>query len=111
MGSNPSVSTSGGSTVSTSYGQPVQMDKKEIEDRIRALPSHLAGMNEGQYYDLRNQLDSLSRTYLGHDSTDGIVSEVFHNSVYGGTAKWMEEFYLTHSPDQLGSYQTQTQPQ
>lgn len=56
-------------------------DAKAMEDFIRALPSHIAGMTAGQYYDLRGAADAASQKIVGHDSTDAIVKELFDQNM------------------------------
>lgn len=43
---------------------------------IRSFPSHIDGMNQGQYYDMRSMVDQVSSKILGHPGTDSIVQEL-----------------------------------
>jgi len=55
-------------------------------DYIRALPSHIDNMNQGQYYDMRTLSDQVSTKILGHPSTDGIVAELARQGITGQSA-------------------------
>ena len=79
-------------------GGPNQ-DLKSMEDYARTLPSHIAGMAVGAYFDLRNEADKVSMTELGHLSTDGIVKELFDAGQ--AAPRDVQNWYNTHSPDQI----------
>lgn len=51
-------------------------DPAQWSDYIRSFPSHIDGLNQGQYYDLRAMADKVSTSVLGHPATDGIVAEL-----------------------------------
>lgn len=94
MGQNPTIQT--GNTSSTGT-----LDMTQLEDRIRSMPSHIPGMNMGQYTDMRTLADSTSQTLLGHASTDGIVQELWNSkqTAPGDVKLW----YETHSPNEIDS--------
>jgi murein DD-endopeptidase MepM/ murein hydrolase activator NlpD len=66
-------------------------------DYIRALPSHIDGLNQGQYYDMRQQADQVSTSVLGHPSTDSIVAELAQQQLTSKTAitNWYNEHGVT----------------
>jgi Peptidase family M23 len=51
------------------------------KDFIRAMPSHIPGLPMGDAYDLRNVATSISQKMYGHDTTDGIVAELFNQKL------------------------------
>lgn len=53
-------------------------DAAQQELNVRAMPSHLAGMNEGQYTDMKTLVDGVSNQLLGHTSTDGIIQTLWN---------------------------------
>jgi len=69
-------------------------------DYIRALPSHLDNLTQGQYYDMRQVADSVSTKVLGHPSTDGIVSELSQAGLTSQQAvtNWYNEHGVTGIP-------------
>jgi len=66
-------------------------------DYIRAMPSHLDGLNQGQYYDMRQTADAVSTTVLSHPSTDSIVAELAGQGLTSKQAitNWYNEFGVT----------------
>lgn len=97
MGQDPTVSTKGG------QGTTGALDNAQIENTIRGLPSHVPGMNAGQYTDMKSLADSISQQALGHASTDGIIAELFHNKQ---TSKGdVQDWYNTHSPNEMNAAQ------
>lgn len=78
-------------------------DNATIENTIRNMPSHIPGMNQGQYVDLKGQVDSVSQKALGHAATDGIIAELFNRKDTG--AGDIQDFYDTHSPNELNAAQ------
>jgi hypothetical protein len=56
-------------------------DPNQITDAVRALPSHIQGINQGQYVDLRTAANSASQAAFAHDATDGIVAELFSKQI------------------------------
>lgn len=52
-------------------------DVQQAIDYVRAMPSHIQGMNVGQYSDGRGLVDNASSKLLGHLGTDTIVKELF----------------------------------
>lgn len=71
-------------------------------DYIRALPSHIDGMNQGQYYDMRQVADSVSTKVLGHPSTDSIVQELAAQQLTSQQAvtNWYNEHGVTGIPQE-----------
>jgi hypothetical protein len=69
-------------------------------DYIRALPSHIGGLNQGQYHDMRQVADDVSTKVLGHPSTDGIVAELSQQGLSGQKAveNWYNEHGVTGVP-------------
>jgi len=69
-------------------------------DYIRALPSHIDGLNQGQYYDMRQVADQVSTKVLGHPSTDGIVQELHDQGLTSQQAvtNWYNEHGITGIP-------------
>lgn len=86
---------------------------QEWHDYIRAMPSHIDGLNQGQAFDIRQSADSISTTMLGHPSTDGVVKDLYDS---GQTSTQdIKDWYGWHSPNQIDkeTYQkiyTATQP-
>jgi soluble lytic murein transglycosylase-like protein len=74
-------------------------DPKQITDAVRGLPSHLSGLNQGQYTDLRATVDSTSQSLLGHDGTDGIVAEL--HAAGTTTPSAIKDWYQNHSPNAI----------
>jgi murein DD-endopeptidase MepM/ murein hydrolase activator NlpD len=69
------------------------------QDYIRSMPSHIAGLNQGQALDTRQAADAVSMKDLGHPATDGIVKEL-HDA--GTTsAQDIQDWYGWNSPDQI----------
>lgn len=82
-------------------------------DYIRALPSHIAGLNQGQYYDMRQTADAVSGSVLGHPATDGIVAELSQQGLTSKQAvtNWYNEFGTTGVPqDDYQKIYTAVQP-
>ena len=71
-------------------------------DYIRALPSHLDGLNQGQYYDMRQVADNASTTVLGHPATDSIVAELAQQGITSKQAvtNWYNEHGVTGIPQE-----------
>lgn len=71
-------------------------------DYIRALPSHIDGMNQGQAYDMRQVVDQVSGKVLGHPGTDGIVKELYDQqlSTPAAVTNWYNEHGVTGIPDE-----------
>jgi murein DD-endopeptidase MepM/ murein hydrolase activator NlpD len=63
-------------------------------DYIRAMPSHIDNMTQGQYYDMRQVADGVSSKVLGHPSTDSIVQELAQQQLT--TPKAVENWYNEH---------------
>ncbi len=74
-------------------------DIQQQNDFIRTLPSHVAGINVGAYFDLRQLADKQSQVIYGHDSNDQIVKEMFDRKL---TAKDGVQFYYDQMPLQPG---------
>lgn len=74
----------------------------EWSDYIRSLPSHIDGLNQGQYYDMRTMADKVSTTVLGHPATDSIVSELSQQGLTSQQAvtNWYNEHGVTGIPDE-----------
>lgn len=51
------------------------------EDFVRALPSHLTGINIGDYTDLKGTADKTSQSIYGHAANDQIISELFNQDL------------------------------
>lgn len=101
MGKNPTVQTgaySGGVGGTAGASGPL-LDNNQIEDRIRNMPSRLAGMNMGQYFDLRSLADTTSQSLLGHGATDGIVQELWNSKDIDPQS--VKDWYGYHSPNQI----------
>lgn len=66
-------------------------------DYIRALPSHIDGLTQGQYYDMRGVADQVSTKVLGHPSTDGIVAELAGQQLTtpAAVSNWYNEHGVT----------------
>ena len=71
-------------------------------DYIRALPSHIDGLSQGQYYDMRQQADSVSTKVLGHPATDSIVAELAQAGLTSQQAvtNWYNEHGVTGIPQE-----------
>jgi len=71
-------------------------------DYIRAMPSHIDGLNQGQYYDMRQMADSVSTKVLGHPATDNIVQELHAagTSSQQAVTNWYNEHGVTGIPDE-----------
>jgi murein DD-endopeptidase MepM/ murein hydrolase activator NlpD len=69
-------------------------------DYIRAMPSHIDTMTQGQYYDLRAVADVASTKVLGHPSTDSIVQELAQAQLTTPQAalNWYNEHGVTGIP-------------
>jgi len=55
-------------------------DAGELDQYLRAKPSHVPGMNIGQYFDLRSVADTASNSFYGHASNDQIIQDLFQKS-------------------------------
>jgi hypothetical protein len=71
-------------------------------DYIRALPSHIDGLTQGQYYDMRQVADSVSTKVLGHPATDSIVQELHAagSTSQQAVTNWYNEHGVTGIPDE-----------
>jgi murein DD-endopeptidase MepM/ murein hydrolase activator NlpD len=100
VGQNATVNMSGssGGTGSLSPTGPL-LDNNQIEDRIRAMPSRLAGMNMGQYFDLRSLADTTSQSTLGHVSTDSIVKDLWDAKATDPQS--VKDWYGYHTPNEI----------
>lgn len=69
-------------------------------DYIRSFPSHIDGLNQGQYYDSRQMADAVSTKVLGHPSTDSIVAELAQKGITSQQAvlNWYNEHGVTGIP-------------
>jgi murein DD-endopeptidase MepM/ murein hydrolase activator NlpD len=78
-------------------------DPGSADAYVRNLPSHIKGMNVGQYTDIKAAADASSQNYFGHATTDGIVAELFN--LYGGavSAKEIQSWYGYTSANQLAA--------
>lgn len=79
VGGNVDSLATGGGTGSLSV-PGATTDAAQQEINVRNMPSHLQGMNEGQYTDTKALVDNVSNTLLGHVSTDGIVQTLWNLS-------------------------------
>lgn len=61
-------------------------ERTQVQDFLRGLPSHIGGMNMGQYHDLRTSADAISDEMFGHKATDGIVRDLFNQGKMSKTA-------------------------
>lgn len=75
-------------------------DTTAVEDYVRSLPSHMQGLNEGQYYDLRSLADTTSQKILGHASADSVVRDLWQS---GYTLPSLVEHYFNHHADTINS--------
>ena len=69
-------------------------------DYIRSMPSHIDGLSQGQYYDMRSVADQVSTKVLGHPATDGIVAELHGAGITSQQAvtNWYNEHGVTGIP-------------
>ncbi len=74
-------------------------DPQQWTDYIRAMTSHISGLNMGQAYDLRSMADNVSMTALGHNSTDGVVKDLFDQGLTGQSS--IQLWYNEHSPNEI----------
>lgn len=54
----------------------IGMTPDQLTQYFRNRPSHVPGLNNGQYDDLRTSADSVSRDMFGHGVTDGMLKEM-----------------------------------
>lgn len=74
-------------------------DPAAVMNAIRAMPSHLRGLNQGQYTDLKSLTDGTSQTALGHASTDGIIAELFGKGLTSQAD--VQAWYDEQTPNQM----------
>jgi hypothetical protein len=70
-----------------------------VEQAIRGMPSNLAGLNQGQYTDLKSVVDSASQSALGHAGTDGIIAELHRSGMTSPSD--VKNWYDFHAPSQI----------
>lgn len=90
-------------TIQSTAGQP---DMAQISDTIRGMPSHIPGMNMGQYSDMRAAADKVSGEVLGHGATDGVVADLYKQGYT--TQSQMKFWYNTQSDAVLAKMDMQT---
>ena len=101
-GNVDSLAASGGTGSITVPGATTDAAQQEMN--IRAMPSHIAGMNMGQYTDLKTITDNVSTTSLGHASTDGIIQMLWNigkSTPEDLTQQSIQNWYDTQSGTQL----------
>lgn len=69
------------------------------QDYIRSMPSHIAGLNQGQALDTRQTADAVSMKDLGHPATDGIVKELYDAGTT--SAQDVQDWYGWNSPAEI----------
>ncbi len=86
-------------TAIATAGGPNQ-DVISMEDYVRSLPSHMAGIAIGIYSDLRKTVDNASLTALGHAGSDAVVKELYDAKTTSPAD--VKYWYQAHSPNQVG---------
>lgn len=74
-------------------------DTASWNDYIRTLPSHVAGINIGAYFDIRQLADKTSQAIYGHDANDQVVKDLFDRKL---NVKEGVQFYFDQLPLQPG---------
>ena len=66
-------------------------DPNSLDSWLRAQPSHIPGVSQGMYSDVKGNLDSVSNKLFGHSGTDGMVKELVDQ---GKTSPTAVQFWL-----------------